>query len=216
MKTFFNLQLTTAFICISLIAANAQDSVTKTKATKLDTITPSTETPAVAPTDKSLNGQYHYLLSKVYNYQQPLVGAYHKSIMDTLNQARHALRDAQTKLLAQGKTVDSLQASATSKDQSLEASNAKVNEVSLLGLSVSKSTYNLIMWGLVLIFGACAVIVMARSGAHTREAHYRTNLYNELDEEFKTYKAKANEKEKKLARDLQTERNKVEELMGRG
>jgi hypothetical protein len=41
-------------------------------------------------------------------------------------------------------------------------------------------------------------------------------LYNELDEEYKAYKVKSNEKEKKLARELQTERNKLDELLGRG
>ena len=72
------------------------------------------------------------------------------------------------------------------------------------------------MWGLVILFGATAAVVIARSGLHSREARYRINLYNELEEEFKTYKAKANEKEKKLARELQTERNKLDELRGNG
>ncbi|NNU34318.1 hypothetical protein HK413_09460 [Mucilaginibacter sp. S1162] len=72
------------------------------------------------------------------------------------------------------------------------------------------------MWGLVLIVGAIAGVVLARSGGARKEAAYRTTLYNELEEEFKTYKAKANEKEKKLARELQTERNKLDELTGRG
>src|ERR1700744_3758978 len=42
--------------------------------------------------DKSLSGQYQYLLTKVYYYQQPLLNAFHKSIMDTLWQARGALK----------------------------------------------------------------------------------------------------------------------------
>jgi hypothetical protein len=72
------------------------------------------------------------------------------------------------------------------------------------------------MWGLVIVFGLTAAIVIARSGAHSREAKYRIKLYNELDEEYKAYKVKSNEKEKKLARELQTERNKLDELLGRG
>jgi hypothetical protein len=60
------------------------------------------------------------------------------------------------------------------------------------------------------------LLVIASSGAHRREANYRSKLYNELEEDYKTYKAKANEKEKKLARELQTERNKLDELLGKG
>ena len=72
------------------------------------------------------------------------------------------------------------------------------------------------MWGLVILFGALAILVFTRIGSYKHEAMYRTTLYSELEEEFKAYKVKANDKEKKLARELQTERNKVDELMGRG
>ncbi|RYU90633.1 hypothetical protein EWM62_08245 [Mucilaginibacter terrigena] len=168
------------------------------------------------PVDKSLRGQYQYLLTKVYNYQQPLVAALFKNYSDTLSQTRKQLKAAQATLAAQTKTIDTLKAASITKDQTLAESKAKVDEVSLLGIPLSKSTYNLIMWGLVIGFGAIAVIVIARSGSHSREANYRIKLYNELEEEYKIYKSKANEKEKKLARELQTERNKNDELMGKG
>ncbi|MBD1386062.1 hypothetical protein IDJ75_12285 [Mucilaginibacter rigui] len=169
-----------------------------------------------APVDKSLRGQYQYLLTKVYNYQQPLVAALFKNYNDTLRITRKQLTEAKATLAEQTKTIDTLKASAATKDQSLAQSKAKVDEVSLLGMPLSKSTYNLIMWGLVISFGAIAAIVIARSGSHSREASYRIKLYNELEEEYKAYKTKANEKEKKLARELQTERNKNDELTGKG
>lgn len=176
---------------------------------------PANTTPA-APVDKSLNGQYKYLLTKVYNYQQPLVTALFKNYSDTLNANRRQLKEARATLSAQAKTIDTLKAAATSKDQILAESKAKVDEVSLLGIPLTKATYNLIMWGLVIGFGIIAAIVIARSGSHSREAKYRIKLYEELEEEYKTYKTKANEKEKKLARELQTERNKLDELLGNG
>ncbi|MDB5148796.1 MAG: hypothetical protein JWQ57_2816 [Mucilaginibacter sp.] len=166
--------------------------------------------------DKSLNGQYQYLLSKLFHYQQPLVSALWKNMKDTLNTERRQLKEAQAKLAEQGKNVESLKTDATTKEQALNESNAKRDEISLLGIPFTKATYNLVMWGLVIVFGVIAVIVIARSGAHSREAKYRVKLYEELDEEYKAYKAKANEKEKKLARELQTERNKLDELLGRG
>lgn len=167
-------------------------------------------------TDKSLAGQYRYLLTKIYGYQQPLLGAYHKSIMDTLRQARAESKTAQAKVIAQNKLIDSLQNQIKASDQSLTASNAKVDSINMFGIMLPKSTYNLMMWGLVVVFGAIAAIVIARSGSYSREAKYRIQLYNELDEEYKNYKIKANEKEKKLARELQTERNKLDDLLGGG
>ena len=169
----------------------------------------------VNPADKSLYSQYQYLLTKVYNYQQPIIGAFHKNVMDTLNQTRKDLKATKAELVTSTKTIDSLNTAAKQVEQTLTDANEKVNAVSLFGVILPKTTYNLIMWGLVIIFAAIAIIVISRSGAYSREAKYRTQLYNELDEEYKAYKVKANEKEKKMARELQTERNKLDDLLGR-
>ena len=162
--------------------------------------------------DKSLNGQYQYLLTRIYHYQQPLISALWKNFSDTLNITKRKLVDINGKLSIQAKKADSLQTELSAKAQNLSVSNSRVDQVSLVGVPISKATYNLIMWGLVIAFGATAAIVIARSGIHSREAKYRTKLYSDLEEEYKAYKVKANEKEKKLARELQTERNKLDEL----
>lgn len=190
-------------------AASAPASVTVTKpstATNGQLATP-------APTlDKSLYGQYQYLLTKVYNYQRPFIEAFWKNYTDTLRGIRNQLKAANDKATAQAQTIAGLQAEVAAKEQAL----TQTDSISFLGIDLTKSSYNFIMWGLVLIIGAIAAIVIARTGGYRKEAVYRTTLYNELEEEFKTFKAKANEKEKKLARELQTERNKLDELMGRG
>lgn len=174
-----------------------------------------TDTPVTQPApkaDKSLYGQYQYLLTKVYNYQKPFVEAMWKSYSDTLRGVRKQLKESNDKTVEQTKTISSLQADVKAKEEAL----TKTDSISFIGIDVTKSTYNMIMWGLVLIIGIIAAVVIARTGGYRKEAIYRTTLYNELEEEFKTFKAKANEKEKKLARELQTERNKLDELMGRG
>jgi hypothetical protein len=168
------------------------------------------------PVDKSLNGQYQFLLTKIYHYQQPWVSAVWKNAMDTLSANKRQLKDAQSKLTAQGKLLDSLKNTIANKDQTLTAPHDRADEVNILGISLSKTAYNLITWGLILLFGITAVVVIARSANYRHEAKEKAQLYNELEDEFKAYKTKANDKEKKLARELQTERNKVDELMGRG
>jgi len=165
--------------------------------------------------DKTLNGQYKYLLTRVYHIQEPFVASFYKNMRDSIIVDRKKLQEAEAKLAAATKTTTDLQSNVSEKEKSLEQTNARVNSVNLLGIYIDKGVYNLIMWGLVLALGLTAAIVIYRSGSFSREARYRISLYNELEEEFKTYKVKANEKEKKLARELQTERNKVDELMGR-
>ncbi|BAU52851.1 hypothetical protein [Mucilaginibacter gotjawali] len=176
-----------------------------------DTVKKDTTAPAPAPANNSLNSQYQYLLSKVYHYQQPLISALWKNASDTLNINRARLNTALKKLSIQSKTIDSLNTQINAKDAEIN----KVDGIEIFGLLFSKTAYNLIVWGLVILFGVIALVVIIRSGSLKREATYRTQLYSELEEEFKTYKTKANEKEKKLARELQTERNKLDELLGR-
>lgn len=189
-------------------AARTADSLKNASSTP-DPTTVITQQPVV---DKSLNAQYQDLLTKVYSYQKPFVAALWKNVNDTINSNRRKLKEAQATIITQTQTIKDLEGDVTEKEESL----AVADSINLLGAALPKSTYNLIMWGLVIVAGSIAAIVIARSGSNKREASYRTQLYNELEEEFKAYKSKANEKEKKLARELQTERNKVDELMGRG
>lgn len=220
------------FLLTSLNSASAQDSTKKAKPainkpgakptwTRPTAPTYGAQPTAVQPaaplnTDKSLNGQYQYISSKVYNYQKPPLAAFYKNVTDSLRAERKKSKDLQQKLSTQGKTMAGLQSDVSAKDQSLTESNAKADAISLLGIPVSKSVYNSIMWGLVIVFGAVATVVILQSGSARREAKYRIKLYEELDEEYKAYKVKANDKEKKLARELQTERNRNDELLGRG
>jgi hypothetical protein len=188
-------------------SAAAKTGVPQTAAIKPDTAAP-------VLTDKSLNGQYHYLLTKVYHYQEPVIGAFWKIASDTLNAYKRKLKEDQNKLNLQAKTTDSLKAKIA--DQATALSDSRVDGIEVLGMIIPKATYNVVVWSLVAIFGITAAVVIFRSGSLKREAKYRTLLYSELEEEFKTFKAKANDKEKKLARELQTERNKLDELLGRG
>lgn len=187
----------------------------KADSTALSPVQPARiRTDSVMPvlTNQSLNTQYQYLLSKVYHYQQPLISALWKNASDTLTANRAKLKAAQAKTEAQIKVLDSLKTQVN--DQSAELS--RKDGIIIFGLTLTKTTYNLVVWALVALFGIIAFAVIARSAGYRREARYRTQLYAELEEEYKTFKTKANDKEKKLARELQTERNKLDDLLGRG
>lgn len=162
--------------------------------------------------DNTLTGQYNTLIKKMYAYERGQVEVFYKNYMDTLNTERRKLKDSTAKLAAQAKTIADLQGSTAAKEQALTVSIAKVNQMNLLGIEVSKTTFQYIMWGLVVVLAGFSVAIYSLSGASRREAAYRTQLNEELAAEFQAYKVKANDKEKKLARELQTERNKYDEL----
>jgi hypothetical protein len=174
--------------------------------------------PAVTPPaviDNTLEGQYKDLASHTYSYHLTALTAYHKRVMDSLNTEKRKFREAQTRLAAQAKVIAGLQNNVNSKDQDLTQTQANLNQVSLLGIPLSKTLFTSIMLGLVLILAIALITVIYLSKSSRNEAAYRIKLFEELEEEFRAYKVKANEKEKKLARELQTERNKVDELTGK-
>lgn len=174
--------------------------------------------PDSAKADPSLRGQYQLMIAKSktingYKLINPArLGGFWKSVSDSINYNRKQLISVKAKLAEQEKAVATLKAQISGSENALASSNAKLDEISFLGISFTKSKYNVIVWSLILALAAALAIVILRSAKFIHEAKYRSSLYEEIAQEYQNYKTKANDKEKKLARELQDERNKLDEL----
>lgn len=172
-------------------------------------------------TDPSLKGQYEFMLSKSktlngYKLVNPArLSTFWKSIKDTIAISRQSVIKANKKIIEQDQQIKGLNNQITGNETSLASSNAKVNEIQFLGMAFTKSSYNMIVWTIIIVLAITLAVVIIRSGKLIHEAKYRTSLYEEISQEYQNYKVKANEKEKKLARELQDERNAIEELKNR-
>lgn len=172
--------------------------------------------------DPSLKGQYQLLLSKSktlngYKLVNPArLAGFWQNVRDSLNTDRRQLVVTRKKIADQGKEIVNLKKQISDTESSLASSNTKLNEISFLGIGFTKSNYNLFVWGLIIVLGLALVIIILRSAKHIHEAKYRSTLYDEISQEYQNYKVKANDKEKKLARELQDERNKLDEFKNRG
>ncbi len=185
---------------------------------KPDTVKKPAAAQLPAPTfvDNTINGQYNTLVKKLYPFQRTMLDGFYKNVADTLNSQRKVLSDSTAKITELNKTIKDLQGAVNVKDQALSSGESKGDEMSFVGLPVSKLVFTYIMWGIVLVLGTSLGTVIYLSGANRHEATHRRQEYDDLILEFQTYKAKATEREKKLGRELQTERNKVDELLGLG
>lgn len=177
---------------------------------------------SVKNTDFSLNGQYRFLLSRSRtSYGAKLINpvkldAFWKSVNDTLRKERVELKNANAKVVEQQKAITTLKTEITGKENSLNDTTAKADEISFLGISFTKGNYNIIVWGIIIILGIALFIVIFRSAKNIIEANHRTQLYDEISNEYQAYKVKTNELQRKLARELQDERNIIEELKNKG
>ncbi|WP_113652033.1 hypothetical protein [Pedobacter namyangjuensis] len=176
----------------------------------------------VKNTDFSLNGQYRFMLSRSKSsYGAKLINptrldALWKSVNDTLRKERVELTKAKAKIAEQEKSISSLNGKVSGTENTLNEANAKVDEISFLGISFTKSTYNILVWSIIGVLAIALFAVIARSTKSILEAKHRTQLYDEISAEYQAYKAKANEQQRKLARELQDERNVIEEMKSRG
>ena len=171
--------------------------------------------------DPSLKGQYESLLyrSKSYYGAKLIVPgrltAFYQNVADSIRKERAGSKNAFIKIREQAKTIDTLNSQIKGNESSLANSNAKLDQISFLGIPFSKSAYNTIVWSIIIVLALALAFVVIRSAKNISEAKYRTELYDEVSKEYQTFKVKANEKEKKLARELQDERNKLDELKNR-
>ncbi len=172
--------------------------------------------------DPSIEGQYKEILQKSKNNDQGFkiinparLQSYHRTVLDSLNSTNSALALTNAKLVSQEKTIRTLSKEAKAYQDSLNKSENLNDSMNFIGIQIEKSSYRLIMWGLVIFLAAVLAFTLFRSTSYRKEAKYRIKLYDELFEEHQAYKVKANDKEKKLARELQTEKNRVEELLSR-
>jgi hypothetical protein len=173
---------------------------------------------ASKPTPASKNGtienQFDLVIQKSNNYQDFKVvkkedlNLLKKNSMDSIAKFKTALNELKVKFSTHDVIVKGLNDSLQAVKTELKELKSAQNNVDFLGTPVSKSSYNLIMWGTVsvlLLFLIVSLFQMRSAKVNSKSA--RDEL-GKLEEEFDDYKRKALEKEQKLGRQLQDEVNK--------
>ena len=173
---------------------------------------------ASKPTPASKNGtienQFDLVIQKSNNYQDFKVvkkedlNLLKKNSMDSIAKFKTALNELKVKFSTHDVIVKGLNDSLQAVKTELKELKSAQNNVDFLGTPVSKSSYNLIMWGTVsVLFLFLIVSLFQMRSAKVNSKSARDEL-GKLEEEFDDYKRKALEKEQKLGRQLQDEVNK--------
>lgn len=167
----------------------------------------------------TINNQFEYVLKKSSGWRDER-GQQYKVIkinwlyelrahtIDSLNAVHKNLVDTQDIVSAQNNEIDGLKASLSKTQTDLENTNNEKNSMSLFGLQMSKTGYNLVMWSV--IGGLLALLIFFiykfnNSNAVTKQAK---NTLSEIEEEFEEHRKVALEREQKVRRQLQDEINK--------
>jgi len=166
-------------------------------------------------TNTPIQDEFSALIQESNNYQGYKVVDYDK-LIELRNTTRNYITELKEEIVVQKNTVDQQNDEIQKLKSDLAATQEDFNRVSeekdalvFLGMPFTKGAYKTMMWGIVGVLIALLLIIFFRyksSHAATRDAQQKLN---ETEKEFDAYRTKALEKEQRLGRMLQDEKNKA-------
>ncbi len=224
MKNYlFRVAVLFLFSTLSLIAPAQTETTPQTAAA----------TAKKAPVPKLSNGplvrQYQDILQKSNNYQeykvvrQSLLHSFWSSIEDSLQRSRRDMQLAQKKIADlqsqinnlganQKAQMSNLKQSIQSKEQEIQEREYNSARVSVLGIGVVKDTYVILTYIIFTALVVVAAVAFMGYQSSNKVATAARKDYDEVKEELEGYRQRMLEKQTQLGRELQTERNRIEEL----
>lgn len=162
----------------------------------------------------TLNDQMNDAFEKSNSYQEYKVikktqlATLKRNILDSLSTFDKKISSQRNELRLQKSEIDSLRKTLQSTQNDLTASQEKEDGIQVLGILTSKSTYNAIMWGIILLLLLAGGFLFYRF----LNSHKVTNASQlkiaEMEIELEDHRRNSLEREQKLRRKLQDEINK--------
>lgn len=170
------------------------------------------------PENRSLNDQFRELRDKAETYNEYRVikgsslNSFWKSVQDSLQSYRTGLDSRAASISELNTQLNDHRQRLQQLEEDLNLSRSRENSLPFLGFHLHKQVYNTVVWVLIFGLSAATIAMSVRSIQHGRNAGRAAEDLQELEAEYEEFRKKAQEKQTKLARELQTERNRVEEL----
>lgn len=165
--------------------------------------------------DNPVQSEFQDLIESSNNYQGYKVVDY-DALIKLRNNTNQYVQQLKDEIISKNNTLDSQNQKINDLQDELDATKENLQKVTeekdaikFLGMPMSKGSYMGMMWGIVALLVVALLFFIYRyksSNATTKEARQRLR---ETEKEFDAYRAKALEKEQKLGRQLQDERNKA-------
>ncbi len=169
--------------------------------------------------DGSINDKFEFVLRKSGNFKGTNGASYEavrRSMFlslqaqtnDSINTLKETLANTNTVVANQEKEINDLKSNLSQTQGTLDATNKEKDSMSLMGMQMSKTSYNILLWSIIAgLFVLLLVFIFKfkNSNAVTRTAK---NTLADLEMEFEEHRRVALEREQKVRRQLQDEINK--------
>jgi hypothetical protein len=167
---------------------------------------------------QTLRERYLLMKTKSQNYQEykvikeNLLDSWWKIVTDSLQAKQAAIQKSRTELA-------NLQAQLNESNENLKAKEGSMQDVvyasthiKVLGIDFDKGFFAALVGILILGLGITIAAIMYMLKVSRQSAKEKADLATAISAEYEDYKRKAMDKQTKLSRELQNERNKLQEL----
>ncbi len=140
------------------------------------------------------------------------LNAFWAGVIESIAGTKEQLQTTQAKVNELQTELEGIKKDMAAKDKELSAHQHATTHINVLGIDVLKETFLYVFWGVISFLVLALLIIGYRFKENNRVTSTTRKENNSLKEEMEEFKKRSLEKEQKLRRELQTERNTVEEL----
>lgn len=171
-------------------------------------------------TSGSIESQFDYLYKKSFKWTDPTTGQRYKTVrvnnlfkfknnvIDSLKLGRKKLLETQKVVSAQKSEIDALKSELGTTNENLTSVTKEKDSIRFLGIPLSKTGYNTILWSIIAALAALLALFIIRFKRSNAITVIANKGKNEIEAEYEDYRRKSIEREQKLRRELQDELNK--------
>lgn len=194
LKAMKKILLLTLPLFLFTLNLTAQDSIQVRKNTLNDQMTEAF--------DKSNSYQEYKVIKKTQ------LATLKRNILDSVSSLQKKINSHEIELGQQKNEVDSLRQNLKTTQQTLVNSQEKEDGIAIFGILTSKTTYNVIMWSIIVILLLAGGFLFYRFLNSTKITNAAELKMVEMEMELEDYRRNSLEREQKLRRKLQDEINK--------
>ncbi len=170
--------------------------------------------------EQGLLENYDEIIDKSNNYEDYKVVKklqlknFRRNLAQELEQLDTEISELEKSLKDEKNKIADLQNQLENTQNKLQKTTSERDQIFLFGSPMSKDVYQTTMWGIIGALIILLILLLIKFKANNNTTNEAKKQLNSVEKEFEDYKRKALEKQQKLGRELQDQKNLVNKLKG--
>lgn len=175
---------------------------------------------AIEDKDLNLKERYEVMKSGSQTYEdykvikEFILDGFWKITIDSISKQHAMIKDANSEIAVLKNEILKIQNDLKAHQASVDEITFESNHISVLGIPFGKGTFIFLSAAVIAGLALALFVMLGRMKILNSGMKEKTLIAHTLTQEFEEYKRKALEKQTKLSRELQNERNKIGEQRG--